>query len=543
MVLLSKDSEWRKYPIAIFVSIFAGFGSFLLGYDAGVMSGIFDMKYFQEKYGFIQIDGKYEISPTDKSLTISMLFIGGFFGSSFAQPCDDFFGRRWGIITGCIIFIIGVICELISWTMFIFIIGRIIAGVGLGLTTCVVLMYQSECSPKTIRGAIVSTYQWFITIGLLLSAIIVNGTKDIHSNACFNIPIGLQIIWATILIIGIYFSPESPRYLVSKGSIDKAYESQAKLISSKSDDLQVKSDINELITNIELLKKYESYDFCDCFKMGPQKNLLRTLVGILITLIQQFCGINFICYYGTRYLFILGISKPFIIIIIIQSVNVLLTIPGILLMDKIGRRYMLIIGAIGMAICEYVIAIVGITIGQTNETLQHIFIIFSCLFIAFFAVTWGPTPWVIISEIFPISIQAQCISLSIGLSWLYSFAVNYSTPYMVVHDHGNLKTNIFFIWGSISLVGLFFSIFCIWETKQLSFEQIDYLIRNSSPIKSIKLNKKLRTNALIENDISYNNNNNTIPNLMGKNFNSTDKISTISMDMDKPNEKTFLLKE
>lgn len=249
------------------------------------------------------------------------------------------------------------------------------------------------------------------------------------------------------------------------------------------------------------MKIYGTSTYVDCFKMGPQKNLIRTLVGIFLQAWQQLSGINFIFYYGTTFLSSSNIAKPFLIIIATNVVNVGMTIPGMLLMDKLGRRKILIIGASGMLVCQYIIAIVGTAVGQENRAAQQTLIAFICIYIAFFASTWGPAAWVVTGELYLVSIRAKYMSLSSASNWLFNFALGYATPYMIDKQKANLGSKVFFIWGSTCLGCLLFAIFYIWETKGLSLEQVNYLVRNSSPIQSASLNRKLRTGEIIEDDI------------------------------------------
>ncbi|CAF3142971.1 unnamed protein product [Rotaria sp. Silwood2] len=297
------------------------------------------------------------------------------------------------------------------------------------------------------------------------------------------------------------FLPESPRYLVMKGHIELAYQSQAKLNWTTTDDQNVDTDIKQIIANVELMSKYSSGSYADCFKMGPQKNLLRTLVGIFLQAWQQLTGINFIFYYGTSFFHSSGIQQPFLITIATNVVNVGMTIPGMLLMDKLGRRKILIIGAAGMLVCEYIIAIIGTIVGQSNEAAQKTLIAFVCIYIAFFASSWGPAAWVVTGELYPLAIRAKCMSLSSASNWLWNFALGYATPYMVDPDKGNMGSKVFFVWGSTCVGCLLFAIFCIWETKGLSLEQIDYLICNSSPLSSAKVNSALKAGTILEDDL------------------------------------------
>ncbi|CAF3706369.1 unnamed protein product [Rotaria sordida] len=394
--------------MAIVVSAFAAFGGFLYGYDTGTIAGIIDMNYFLQTFGDRQSDGTYQLTSQNKSLIVSILSAGTFFGALLGYPAGDFLGRRWGLIVACLIFSIGVSFQVAATTLPLFVIGRAVAGLGVGIISCIVPIYQSECAPKWIRGALVSIYQWFITIGCLVAAIVNNETKDIQSYACYRIPIGIQLIWAAILSTGMFFLPESPRYLVMKGHIEQAYQSQAKLNWSAVDGENLNTDMEEIITNVKLMSKYVTGTYADCFKMGPQKNLLRTLVGIFLQAWQQLAGINFILYYGTSFFHSSGIQQPFLITILTNVINVSMTIPGMLLIDTLGRRKILIIGAAGMLVCEYIIAIIGTIVGQSNEAAQTALITFVCIYIAFFASTWGPATWVVTGELYPSAIRAKC---------------------------------------------------------------------------------------------------------------------------------------
>ncbi|CAF0738107.1 unnamed protein product [Adineta steineri] len=487
----------RENPMAIVVSAFAAFGGFLYGYDTGTISGIITMDYFLQTFGDVQADGTYALASSDKSLIVSILSAGTFFGALLGYPCGDFLGRRWGLILACLIFSIGVAFQTAATALPLFVVGRVVAGLGVGIISCIVPMYQSECAPKWIRGAIVSGYQWFITIGLLIAAIANNGTKDIASYACYRIPIGIQLIWASILALGMFILPESPRFLIMKGRTEKAYRSQARLNSSTVDDPKVDADIKEIVANMEFMAKFGSATYADCFKMGPQKNLLRTLVGVFLQAWQQLTGINFIFYYGTSFFQASGIQLPFLITIATNVVNVGMTIPGMWGMDKLGRRKILMIGAAGMLVCEFIVAIVGTIVGQSNEAAQKTLIAFVCIYIAFFASTWGPAAWVVTGELYPLGIRAKCMSLSSASSWLWNFGLGYATPYMVDSDKGNLGSKVFFVWGSTCVGCLLFAFFCIWETKGLSLEQVDYLVSNSSPLTSAKLNKALRAGTVV----------------------------------------------
>jgi len=181
-----------------------------------------------------------------------------------------------------------------------------------------------------------------------------------------------------------------------------------------------------------------------------------------------------------------------------------LTVPGILAVDRIGRRRLLLIGAAGMMVCEYIVAIVGVTVSSTNIAGQHVLIAFVCIYIAFFASTWGPIAWVVIGEIFPLNIRGKAMSMSAASNWLFNFAIGFATPYMVdsLPGDAHLGSKVFFIWGTTCLGCLLFTYFFIPETKGLSLEQVDILYQNTTPIHSVKYRNRLFSENVHPTDMS-----------------------------------------
>ncbi|ORY87126.1 MFS monosaccharide transporter [Protomyces lactucae-debilis] len=484
--------QHSKVP-AILITVFAAFGGFLFGYDTGNISGVIAMEFFRRNFGeFIGVSearpNGYDLSTSNKSLTVSILSAGTFCGALTGAPVADFFGRRLGLLLTMVIFSVGVALQTASTALPLFIVGRVVAGFGVGLVSTMVPMYQSECAPKWIRGAVVSCYQWAITIGLLVASIATNGTKDFNDASCYRIPIGLQIAWAAILSLGLFFLPESPRFYIKKGKYEKAAMSLARLNATTPDDVEVQEQLNEIRANLEVEQAHSSGSWLDCFRPGgSQRHLLRTFTGTILQGWQQLTGINFIFYYGTTFFLRSGISNPFIISIATNVVNVGTTVFAFWGIEKLGRRKLLIIGAIGMSFCEFIVAIVGVTTPAGNLAAQKVLIAFVCIYIAFFASTWGPVCWVVCGEIFPLTIRAKGMALSAASNWLWNFGIGYATPYMVDSGPGNadLGVKVFFIWGSTCAAAGLFAFFFVPETKGLTLEEIDELyatttIRNSS---------------------------------------------------------------
>ncbi|SCU81400.1 LAFA_0C04632g1_1 [Lachancea sp. 'fantastica'] len=270
--------------------------------------------------------------------------------------------------------------------------------------------------------------------------------------------------------------PESPRFYVMKGKIPEANKALAKLRGLPQDNEYVEAELEEIIANYNYENSISSSSILDCFK-PTNHQLKRILIGIAIQGLQQLTGINFIFYYGTQFFQNSGIKNPFIIQLIMNVVNVVMTIPGIALVEIAGRRNLLLWGAIGMCVSELIVASVGTALPDSysaNKTL----IAFSCTFIASFASTWGPLAWVVVGEIFPLTVRAKSVAVCAASNWLFNFAIAYATPYLVDSQHANLQSKVFFIWGGCTFLCFLFVYFFIYETKGLTLEQIDELFES-----------------------------------------------------------------
>ena len=221
-------------------------------------------------------------------------------------------------------------------------------------------------------------------------------------------------------------------------------------------------------------------------------------------MMQQWTGVNFIFYYSTPFLQqASSISNVFLISLIFTLVNVCSTPLSFFLIEKVGRRPLLIWGAFGMVICQFIVAIVGVTVGfdhshpdptladpkhmaSNNPAAVNAQIAFIAIFIFFFATTWGPGAWVVIGEIFPLPIRSRGVALSTASNWLWNTIIAVITPYLVGTDPGqaNLKSKVFFLWGSLCAAAFVYAYFLIPETKGLSLEQVDRMFEEVSPRKS-----------------------------------------------------------
>ncbi|SCV99694.1 LAFE_0B00452g1_1 [Lachancea fermentati] len=455
---------------AIFIAAFVAFGGILYGFDTGTISGVLAMDYVKQTF---TKTGKFTSGET--SLITSILSAGTFCGSLFAPLVSDTLGRRLGLLVACAIFTLGVILQTASTTQPLLIVGRVFAGGGVGVLSAIVPLYQSEAAPKWIRGAVVSCYQWAITIGLLLAACVNQGVKDRHDSATWRIPFAIQLLWMLIMAIGMIILPETPRFYVMKEKNEKAAKSLSRLRGLPVDHPIIEKELEEIIANFNYEKSLGSTTILDCFKTANHQ-LKRMLIGIVIQALQQLTGINFIFYYGVQFFQTSGIDNPFVIQLVMNIVNVIMTIPGIALVELAGRRNLLLWGAIGMSASEFIVAIVGTAL-PNSTTANKTLIAFTCTFIASFAATWGPLAWVVVGEIYPLRVRGKSVAICAASNWLFNFAIAYATPYLVDSGKGNanLQSKVFFIWGACTFLCILFVYFFVYETKGLTLEQIDEL--------------------------------------------------------------------
>jgi sugar porter (SP) family MFS transporter len=487
--VLSNDvKEPRNKWAGIGMTVFAAFGGILYGYDTGVISGVIAMDNWLQTFGHPtgNPSAPFGISSSTESLVVSILSAGTFFGALSSGLSADWLGRRWAIITSCLVFSIGVAMQVASTEIPLFVVGRVFAGYGVGVVSTVVPMYQGECAPKWIRGAIVALYQWAITIGLLLAAVVNNAVQNRQNHSSYRITIGIQFIWAFILSTGIYLLPESPRWLIRRDDIQNATRSLSRLTGLPPDDPVLELELEDIKANLEAERLLGETSFLDCFKSSDNKIRLRTLTGIFIQAWQQLTGINFIFYYGTTFFMASGIKNAFLISVATNIVNVFMTLPGAWGIERFGRRKLLLIGAAGMCVCEFIVAIVGVSVSTENIVGQRVLIAFVCIYIAFFASTWGPIAYVVISEIFPLQVRAKAMAMSSASNWLWNFGIGYATPFLVNKQAGSagLQVKVFFIWGSTCACCFIFAYLCVPETKGLSLEQIDLMYIHTTPLKA-----------------------------------------------------------
>lgn len=337
-------------------------------------------------------------------------------------------------------------------------------------------------------------YQWSITIGLLISSIADNGTKDNKGASSYLIPICLQFVWGALVLAGLFFLPETPRFRIKQGRDDEAAKILAFLNSRNVEDPAIKHELKLIKDAYEEEMRMSTGQFSELFSRGENNYRSRVILACALQALQQLTGINFIFYYGTVFFKSTGARDPFTFSIISNVVNVVSTVPGMWATERLGRRKLFITGAIGMFVAQMFVAVIGTAATVRNRPAQRAAVGFVCIYISFFAATWGPLTWVHNTEIFPLQIRGMGVALSTASQWALNCAIGASTPYLVDSGPGKagLGPRVFFVWSGFCLVCIFVSYFFVYEAKGLSLEEVDTLFSTSKPWTSARRNAEIQ---------------------------------------------------
>lgn len=434
------------------VASVAALGGLLFGYDTGVISG-----------ALLFIKQDFELSPFVEGFIVSSLLLGAMVGAGVSGALSDRLGRRTIILVAAIIFAIGAIGAGLSPSVWVLLLFRFMLGLGVGAASALVPSYISESAPTEVRGSLSSLFQLAITLGILL-AYLVNGafagTQD------WRWPLGLAFVPAAVLFVGMYFLPETPRWLVSK---NREEEARQVLVRSRSEE-EADSEIQE-IREVEQ-EEEEQVGYAELFAPWVRPMIV---VGIGLAVFQQFVGINTVIYYAPTIIKStgLGASAAILSTIGIGIVNVVMTVVAILIIDRVGRKPLLLVGLVGMLISLVVIGGAFLVPGLSG-IISWVTLAGLMLYVASFAVSFGPLLWVMLPEIFPVKARGAGTGLSSLSNWGANFIVAQAFLPLVALIG---TTAVFWILGGICVLAGIFIYFVVPETRGRSLEEIESDLR------------------------------------------------------------------
>ena len=433
-------------------------GGMLFGYDTGVISG-----------ALLFIREDFPLSDFMQGVIVSFLLVGAVTGALVGGPLSDRFGRRPIVLLAAIIFAIGAIAAALTPSVALLIVARFILGLGVGLASLIVPLYIAEIAPPESRGALVSLNQLMITIGILLSYIVGVAFTPIEG---WRWMFAVAVIPALILGIGMFFLPESPRWLVKNGRL-----AMARAVLSRS---RVESEVETEMRQMEELERLERQQAQVGYKELLEPWIRPALIiGIGLAVFQQITGINTVIYYAPTILEIVGFSAGGAIAATalgVGVVNVGFTVLSLFLLDRAGRRLLLLIGLVGMTVSLALLGVV-FSLESTSGAAGLLATICLALYIASFAISLGPVFWLMISEIYPLRIRGTAMSVASIANWGSNFLVALTFPVLLATLGG---AGAFWLFAVLGIVAWLFVWFLVPETKGRSLEEIEADMRGTT---------------------------------------------------------------
>ena len=445
----------------IFMAVVAAIGGILFGYDTAVISGTTAI-----------VKGQFGLSDAGEGWYVGCALIGSICGVLAAGTLSDYLGRKLTMLISAALFSISAIGCAVCGSFDSLVAYRIIGGVGIGIVSIVSPIYISEVSPAKIRGTLVSLYQLAVTVGFLLAylanwVIDAGGDLAVAGNLWTNMwnaemwrgMLGSETIPALLFFTIIFFIPESPKWLIVKGKLDKASSVLAKIYAS---DAEVKEEIQTTQTS---LKGETKGAWADLLKPGI---LIAVIAGSAIAILGQFMGVNAVLYYGPKIFSDAGFDNPMFSTVLVGVVNMVTTILAVFIIDKVGRKQLIYWGVSGMILCLLAIGIYfawGAQIGLGNGFMLTFFLayVFCC------AISISAIVFVLLSEMYPNSVRGRAMSIAGFALWIGTYLIGQLTPILL----GWSQAGTFFIFAACCIPYMLIMWKVIPETTGKTLEEIE----------------------------------------------------------------------
>ncbi len=434
------------------IYFFGALGGLLFGYDTGVISGA--LIFIKEDLG---------LTPFMEGLVVSGVLIGALVGAAFGGTLADRIGRKKLIIWLGVLFSIGAIGTGLSPNVEILVLFRIVLGVAVGGASAIVPLYLSEMAPAAIRGRVASLNTLMNALGILMAYVI---NYVFSSSGRWDWMLLLAVVPSLLLMIGMLFMPESPRWLLQNEREEEAR--RVLLLTRDSDEIDLE------IKSIKALKSVEKVPLSELFSPLMRPILL---IGVGVAIFQQVIGTNTIIYYTPTILIDSGIGASSAIAgtIGIGIINVLFTVIGTVLIDRLGRKMLMLIGNIGMSLALGILGVSTLLFQAPSWLLLGCL----CLFMVAYSASWGMVAWVVLAEIFPLKIRGTAIGFASTCLWLANVAVSLSFPVLLESLGSSV---LFLVYAVIGIVAFLFVLKFVPETKGKSLEEIEAEITSKKSI-------------------------------------------------------------
>ncbi len=452
----------------IFISAVAAIGGFLFGFDSGVINGTVSA-----------LGNAFNSSSVATGFNVASVLLGCALGALAAGPLADKFGRRAIMIITAIIFAISAFGSGISESSAEFIFYRLFGGLGIGAASVLAPAYIAEVAPPALRGRLATLQQLAIVMGLfaafLSNYLIADAAGSAQNILMLDIAAWRWMFWAELVpavlfLVGVLFIPESPRYLVAQGKVD-----DAKAVFSKISNDNVDGQISDVKRSLHSDTKPSIRDL---FIDNSKKVHPIVWVGVALSVFQQFVGINVVFYYGSELWQAAGFdeSQSLFINVLAGTTNIVSTFIAIALVDKIGRKPLLLVGSIGMFISlsalTYIFGSAGLDEAgklALSDNMGTFALIMANLFVVFFGLSWGPVVWVLLGEMFNNRIRGAALAVAASAQWIANFAITMTFPIMLANIG---LAGAYGFYALSALISIFFVVKYIKETRGKTLESM-----------------------------------------------------------------------
>ena len=452
----------------IFISAVAAIGGFLFGFDSGVINGTVSA-----------LGNAFNSSSVATGFNVASVLLGCALGALAAGPLADKFGRRAIMIITAIIFAISAFGSGISESSAEFIFYRLFGGLGIGAASVLAPAYIAEVAPPALRGRLATLQQLAIVLGLFaafLSNYLIADAAGSAQNilmldtAAWRWMFWAELVPAVLFLVGVLFIPESPRYLVAQGKV-----ADAKTVFSKISNDNVDAQISDVKRSLHSDTKPSIRDL---FIDGSKKVHPIVWVGVALSVFQQFVGINVVFYYGSELWQAAGFdeSQSLFINVLAGTTNIVSTFIAIALVDKVGRKPLLLVGSIGMFISlsalTYIFGSAGLDEAgklALSDNMGTFALIMANLFVVFFGLSWGPIVWVLLGEMFNNRIRGAALAVAASAQWIANFAITMTFPIMLANIG---LAGAYGFYALSALISIFFVVKYIKETRGKTLESM-----------------------------------------------------------------------
>jgi len=455
---------------AIGLAIAAAVGGFLFGFDSSVVNGAVDA-----------IQGEFALSSTLTGLAVAIALVGCAVGAWGGGRLADRHGRTRTMLLGAVLFFVSSIGSAFAFAVWELVVWRIVGGLGIGIASVIAPAYIAEISPARMRGRLASLQQLAITFGifiaLLSDAVLANTSGGADHASLFGLAAWrwmflVAVVPATVYGVLALRIPESPRYLVAAGRHDEALVVLTDVLGGDESPAERIAQIEQTITDDRKLVAHASL-------RGPRFGLIPIVwVGILLSVFQQLVGINVIFYYSVTLWKAVGFdeSNSFVVTVATSITNVVVTFVAIALVDRIGRRPILLAGSAGMTVTLGLMALAFTHASGTGSSVTlvapwgTVALVSANLFVVFFGASWGPVVWVLLGEMFPNRIRAAALGLAAAAQWIANFLITVSFPPILAAFGATAPYLMYAVFAALSFV---FVLTKIPETKGIELEDMD----------------------------------------------------------------------